>query len=313
MNSALPTLAKGKAAVAAKTRGLGVVLLCFATLACAQKFTSLYPTEGLRDYEKQPAFVADEPAATNALAALVSDLRPSAKSCTTGRVKAFGQLKSNVCDQQQLRALGKLVHALAPSLPTERLFFWVADLDGAAPPALLVGHVDLNKEEAPHPFLSLWRLRFHAPGVYRATYAGPFLQGHIHAIREFGADAKAKAVFVKHLNCLECEPTTFLTALHFAVEKTARAFHFSYAEKHDEFAPIIEYEYPGMGNTVEAVYTRTLPPSAAGPHLLQFFKDEKGGSEWWSFKCVDYRCDYELFKGSPPAAFRRLWKSAKPL
>ena len=84
-----------------------------------------------------------------------------------------------------------------------------------------------------------------------------------------------------------------------------------------ETLPTIEYALPGHGHTIDAkVETRSLPASAKGPHLLQSFTMEQGENrpdEWWTFTCKDFRCDYQMYAGQPPADFKKLWDKGRKL
>ena len=52
---------------------------------------------------------------------------------------------------------------------------------------------------------------------------------------------------MKHDSYIECEPINYLTALDFDAGADARAYEFTYNEKHEGFNPTIEYELPGNG------------------------------------------------------------------
>jgi hypothetical protein len=279
----------------------------------------LDPWKGLPDYDKAPPFTGRDPAAISALREAVRTAHPSGHECPAGSVRVWAdwtiKLQSNVCDAQLTTTLRNQIGALAPSLDRSRLSFWITSLDGAGTPALLVEYIVLNGEKvAPYPFLAIWRIRFDADS-YQTAYAGGFLNGRIHTVRTFGEQPGRRIVFVEHLSCLECEPTTYVTAIAFD-GPTARPFEFSYSEDHHDYGATVEYALPGMGHTVDAaVETRTLPPSSSGPHLLQSFRMEpgEGPDEWWSFTCKRYRCDYKLEKGAPSPDFQRVWNQAGKL
>ena len=284
----------------------------------------LNPWEGLRDYDKRPAFINRDPETIQQLSAAVSNTKLSSKACKVGEVIVWKDwtvpLNSNVCDPAQFKTMLNLVAKLAPDLRDNTTLELVA-LNSSDPPALIVSHYDINQDpKVPgdgYPFLSLWRLRFKDRG-YDAPHAGGFLNGKLHDVRLFGTNTQRKMVFVEHVNCIECEPTTYLSAIDFDAEATdAKAFEFTYAKSHDGFDPTIEYALPGQGHTIDAnVETRTLPPSIKGPHLLQSFTMKEGEArpdEWWLFTCKDYRCDYQIYTGKPPPEFRKLWDRARRL
>jgi len=295
--------------------GLWALLTFSSTYTGAVQYVDYY--KGLPNYDEQPAFIKDNQKAAYALHAALAKVNVSSRQCKVGVVNVWKDwklaLKSNICDARTFKALRGLVSQLAPGLRSDRTTLWLTDLGANSNPDLIVGHIDLSQDQYPH--LSLWRLRLEN-GAFKALYAGPFLDGEIYAVRPFGANPKRKIVFVKHVSCIECEPITYLTGIDFDADNDARPFAFTYSEAHGGFESTIEYALPGMGHTVDAkVETRTLPPSVNGPHLLQFFKMDKGEGpdEWWAFTCKDYRCDYEMYKKAPPAKFFGLWKRAKRL
>ena len=304
--------------------GLTLVALTLFSATAPAEIHYLNPWEGLRDYDKRPAFINRDPETIRQLSVAVSGAKLSTNPCKVGEVRVWKDwtvpLTSNVCDPAQFRAMLNLVVTLAPDLRNNTTLELVA-LSDSSPPALIVGHYDINQDPQVqgdgYPFLSLWRLRF-TNGGYAAPHAGGFLNGTIHDVRPFGTNTQRKMVFVEHVNCIECEPTTYLTAVDFDAEAAdAKAFEFTYSESHDGFGPTIEYVLPGMGHTIDAkVETRTLPPSIEGPHLLQSFTMEEGETrpnEWWVFTCRNFRCDYRLYTGEPPPEFRKLWDKAKRL
>lgn len=284
----------------------------------------LNPWEGLRDYDKNPAFTNRDPDTIKQLSAAISTAKISSKQCSVGSVRVqknwIVPLRSNICEPGEFAELLALVVKLAPDLRTNTTLQLVA-LSESGSPSLIVAHYDINQDpQAPgggYPFLSLWRLRFTNEG-YVAPHAGGYLNGKIRDVRHFGQKAQNKVVFVQHQNCIECEPSVYLTAIDFDGHPSdAKAFEFTYAESHDGFDPMIEYVLPGKGHSIDAkVETRTLPPSARGPHLLQSFKMERGQAgpdEWWTFTCKAYRCDYQMYTGTPPPDFQKLWNKAKKL
>ncbi len=299
-----------------------LTLMLFSTGATAVQY--LDPWAGLRDYDKQPAFINHDLATIQQLRTAVNGAKLNARPCKVGKVRVWSDwdipLTSNVCDPAQFKAILNLVVKLAPDLRNNTTFELVA-LNSSGSPALIVSHYDIHKEPQDpgdgYPFLALWRLRF-TNDSYTARHAGGFLNGKIHDVRLFGSEKLRKIVFVEHVNCIECEPTTYLTAVDFDAEAVdAKAFEFTYAESHDAFEATIEYELPGMGHTIDAkVETRTLPPSVNGPHLLQSFVMEEGENrpnEWWAFTCQNFRCDYQMHTGKPSPEFRKLWNKARRL
>jgi len=289
--------------------------------------------KGLPDYEKDPAFKTDAAEPHRLLRATLP--KTAAPLCVRGRLEAqlnvdAPELKTNLCDLNAYARARDLLLQIAPSLDPARLTFRTMDLDGDGEPELLVEFIDLppplyqlqeggriSEEAFPipgavqrDPYLSLWVLKFDG-SVYRATYAGPFLAGEVHAAAPFGQVGMPTMVFIRHQSCTECHASTYLTVVDFFRDD---AFQFSYDEKHEIFAHRIEYSLAGKGHTVDAeVETRVLPASNAGPHLLQQFRLADGKVEWWVFSCVDLKCDYALHLGALPAQFRKAWGAGRKL
>lgn len=303
---------------------LAFAALAFVSVTSSAEIHYLNPWAGLRDYDKTPAFTNRDPDTIKQLKSAIRDAKIAPKDCKIGEVKVqkdwMVPLQSNVCEPARFKQLLSLVVRLAPDLRTNTTL-QLAALRDSESPALIVAHYDISQDPqvtgGGYPFLSLWRLRFTDNG-YVAPHAGGFLNGKIHEIRSFGTKERSKVLFVRHVNCIECEPTVYLTPIDFDGNPSdVRAFEFTYADAHDGFDPTIEYVLPGMGHTVDAkVETRTLPPSTSGPHLLQSFKMEKGEThpdEWWIFTCREYRCDYQMHTGKPPPDFQKLWNRARRL
>jgi hypothetical protein len=292
---------------------------------------------GLPDYEKNPVFKTDAAAPHLALRAALP--KTAGPLCVRGKVERTNagdvQLRTNVCDEALHAKIEEQLLRIAPSLDPARLSFRTTDLDADGEPELLVGYIDLPQpvtqkiERGPDgkprlsgefvpiagapadPYLSLWLLKFDGE-VYRATYAGPFLVGEVHGEAPFGQSGKNAMVFVRHDSCTECDFTTYLTVVDFWRDAF---FEFSYDDAHKDFEWTIEYALAGHGHTVDAeVETHVLPASPNGPHLMQQFRFDDGKVEWWIFRCVDLKCDYEMHVGKlPPAQYRKLWKEGRKL
>ena len=286
----------------------------------AVRYIELY--KGLPDYDKEPVFTVVAPSEHKNLQLGMTGVQPHTGQCKMGDLGIWiGEglnidITSNICDNNSFHKIRALVKNLAPRLDLSRITLFATNIDKNNDPDLLVGYFDIaNDNDAPYPYLSIWRLKF-KNGMYKAIYAGPFLNGKFHAARVFGTIKGRKIVFVQHLSCLECEPIVYLTAIDFDARDDAQAYEFTYADNHMNFTPTIEYELPGMGHTIDAkVETRVLPPSEGGPHLLQLFDvtEGEGVDEWWAFTCKGYRCDYKIYKDKAPPEFIILWEKAKRL
>lgn len=304
------------------------ILFIFTALsvpAGAITFVKLY--EELPDYQENSPFIVTDSKQHNKLRAALAKTLPEKKQCNIGSVLVWKapvstdepskdwrvDLLTNVCNRAKHENIKNLIRSLAPSLNQSHMTFWISDSNLDKKPDLIVGYIDISKDEVQYPYLSLWRLKYEK-GIFKARYAGPFLNGTLHNINSFGTESDRNCFFVKHASCIECEPIIYLTAIDFEASSGAQFYEFSYSEKHDGFNPTIEYELPGMGHTVEAtVETRLLPPSENGPHLLQFFDMAEGPDEWWMFTCKDYKCDYKMFKNEPSNDFKDFWKKASPI
>jgi len=289
--------------------------------------------KGLPDYEKHPVFKTDAAGPHAMLRATLP--KTIAPLCVRGRIEAKlnvdpPELKTNLCDPGLHAKVKDLVRRIAPSLDPARLTFRTVDLDGDGEPELLVEFTDLpppmyqiqqggrlSEETYPlpvvdtrDPYLSLWLLKFDG-SVYRATYAGPFLVGEIHAAAPFGQVGKPTMVFIRHQSCTECHASTYLTVVDFFRDD---GFTFSYDEAHQVFASAFKYSLAGKGHTVDAeIESRVLPASTEGPHLMQQFRHDGGKIEWLIFRCVDLRCDYELHLGPLPPQLRAAWEAGRKL
>jgi len=272
--------------------------------------------QGIPDYEKIAVFRA-EPANTHTqLRALLKTAPVSSTLCVRGSVKStWGpeRLRSNVCDSSAYSAIKALIAELAPSLDRRRWSFRKVDLDADGEPEVIVEHIDLvGDANVKDPYLSLWHLRLDG-GLYRATYAGPFLLGSLHAQMAFGQSGGRQAVFIRHDSCTECHPWVYLTVVDFFPRPGGAAFEFTYDRDHKTFKHTIEYALPGMGHSADAkVETRALAATPAGPHLMQQFRLEGGNTEWWVFHCEEFKCDYEMFD-KLPGKYRPSWQSGKKL
>jgi hypothetical protein len=288
--------------------------------------------KGIQDYEKNPVFKTDAAGPHRMLRATLP--KTAAPLCVRGRIEAklnvdAPQLKTNLCAAGAYAKARDLLLQIAPSLDPARLTFRTTDLDGDGEPELLVEYTDLppavyqtqesgrlSEELYPlpgeerDPYLSLWLLKFDG-SLYRATYAGPFLVGEVHAQAPFGQAGKRAMAFVRHQTCTECHSSTYLTVVDFFRDAW---FTFSYDEAHQHFAPRMEYSLAGKGHTVDAdIETRVLPASPKGPHLMQQFRLDDGRVEWWIFRCVDLKCDYEMHLGSLPTRYRKAWGAGRKL
>ena len=305
-----------------------IILIIFHGTASAKiRYAVDEAYKSLPNYDKDTPFTNTDKMQHDKLMQALANIKPSDKQCNAGSVLVLKapkyredtsgkdwrvDLSTNICDSQNLFKIKKYLSGLAPSLNINNMTAWLYDLDGDRNYEIIIGYIDISTEWK-YPYLSLWRLKLEK-GIYKAYYAGPFLNGTLYDVRPFGSKSKNKTVFVKHASCIECEPIIYLTAIDFEAGVDARAYEFTYDDKREGFGPTIEYKLPGMGHTVDAkVETRTLPPSDAGPHLLQFFDMAEGPAEWWVFTCKNYKCDYQLYKKQPPDNFKKLWDMSIPL
>jgi len=306
---------------------LTVLLLFNISQESSGKIKIIEMNNGVVDYIKSPPFTNNNGTSVEKLAKILKRITPSKESCKIGSVLVWeGQkysdgttgselrvdLLANVCDDNQIEELKKVIQTMAPTLVSERMTFWVTDIDGNEALELLVGYMDISDNQDNYPYFSIWRLSYNE-GKYDAQYAGPFLNGSFHAVEQFG-ESSSKKVFIKKYSCMECHPLVFLTPIDFDIRDTTRYYEFSYDRDHTNFQPNIEYFLPGAGHTVEAsVETRILHPSDTGPHLLQFFDMEELPDEYWTFTCEDLRCDFKIDFNEPSEYFIKFWNIAKKL
>lgn len=207
-----------------KWRLIAVVLLIFFTpaIADAVKYVEFY--KGLPDYDKQKIFTVTTPELHQELRNTIIQIKTNNTQCNIGEVTVDDDWKinltSNVCDSISYQKVKSIISQIAPSLKPEKTTVWIINLDTNKEPDFVVGYIDISEDkDAPYPYLSLWRLRFEN-GKYRSVYAGPFLNGSFYDAREFGVIQKRKAIFIKHVSCIECEPVVYLTAVDFNPRNT---------------------------------------------------------------------------------------------
>ena len=286
--------------------------------------------QDLPPWDRMPVIAHPEPSLDEELRAALGAAPVSSEGCplvglSTASVNAPIAARSNICDPAASARLKAALSRMAPSLDPSRLVLWKAELDPEGPD-LLLGGVHVNKEGDPYLFLWLLRPR---PGRMTIKPTAWFLNGAVHAVRDFGPGA-APTVFVRNQGCTECEPWTYLHALRFSARK-ARAKGrgealrlepalFTYAPRHKPYSTRIEYALPGKGHSVDADVETRIPRAggAAGAHLIQHYVLKKGAPEWWVFTCreledIVLRCDYELFKDRLPEAYREGWEKGERL
>lgn len=276
------------------------------------------PNRGIPDYAHKSPFNANASVA-EMLKRQLALVGTSSKRCKVGEVDVadLGKtpLFANICDKSQSDALRKLIPELAPDLTFATTSVWKAPVTSSGEGDVLITHIDISTEENFHyPYLSLWRVNF-KDGRVVAQFGGSFLAGEIHAIRPFGHEYKTSKVFIKHLSCIECEPWVYLTIVDFSGE-TATPVKFTYAENHKDYDDTIEYELPGMGHSIDAKVETRIPKCDSGQlaDLIQTFRyTEEDKTEWWVFSCRNRQCDYRMFSGALPQAYRSCWASADKL
>jgi len=274
--------------------------------------------EGLPDYEKNSPFKSNDPGLHAKLASAVKSAVIADKGCQAVLIgQYFPALDSNVCKATDSDKIKEILGKIAPSLDLKHLALWKTDLDSDNEPELLVGYLTPLKqtEDYSDPYFTLWLMKKNKT-IYKVIHVGPFLAGRLHAIKSFGPFRNQKTVFIKFLSCTECDAIVFLLAVNFETSKDGSPFEFTYSQDHKSWAPIIEYELPGMGHTVNAEVETRIPLSTGptGPHLLQKFtmKDD-GRTEWWAFTCKGLRCDYEMTIGKLPERYKNHWDKGEKL
>jgi len=274
--------------------------------------------DGLPDYQKQSPFTGDDKSVHKHLNLQLKEIKVSDKECEmeqTGSDNGFPlKIYSNICRAKDIDNLKTYVKKMAPSLDLNSVSFWKEDLNDDGLPELMIGYVDISSsKDFPYPYLSIWILSYQSES-YEAAYAGTYLAGRIHKIEYFGGNQTSKTIFVKHQNCLECEPWVYLTPVRLINTGAAEPYQFTYSEDHKTYSATIEYVLPGMGHSVDAkVNTRIVSNSPKDPHLIQRFDIEQGPKEWWIFTCKKMKCDYKYFMDKLPRQYEKLWSKGSSL
>ena len=301
------------------SKSVFVLLLMLLPLHAHGKLIFFEPSKGLPDYEKNTPFENTNPSINHELRRSIISATAASIECDSGSVPVPDlytfTLKSNICKSSDFSRIKSVLVKLAPSLNQESLTFWKTDYFEDGEPELIVGQVDISKDKYfKYPYLSLWLLEFKG-NKYKATYAGPFLAGQLHAIEPFGPFNGKRMAFVWHLSCIQCEPWVYLTVVDFSKLPDGAFFEFTYSKDHSGFGHTIEYGLPGMGHSVDAVVESRITTilDSNGPHLIQKFKLLEGKYEWWVFTCKDYKCDYEMYLDNLPKKYIKIWENAERL
>lgn len=297
---------------------LGFLIITFSIILLNFSDIHSQTDKVLPDYEKHSPFVNLKSDYSIKLYSLVTNASSSSDDCESGIVKVPNlfdyQLKSNICNKNDFLKIRTTLHSLVPTLNQKNITFWKTDINNDNEAELLVGYIEISKDDDKYPYLSLWLVQFEKDH-FKVSYFGPFLNGEVHAIKKFGPNNKNKIVFIRHQSCIECHPWIYLTPIDFLVKSKAAAYEFTYSEDHKEFGTTVEYELPGEGHSVDAtVDTRIIQVfSNQGPHLMQRFELEEGENEWWVFTCKGLKCDYKMYEGKLPQQYKTLWDKAEKL
>lgn len=261
---------------------------------------------GLPDFEKQRPFSEENKLLQKELKIAVDKIsiseqknqKISTKEIYTGIVKIH-----NANDNKILLSF---MQKMAPSLNPKNLKFWISQTEQNR--ELIVGYTFYDKENN-DPYFSIWLFRWMG-NRYRIDYAGHFLAGDLHAIKAFGPKG-VRTIFIKFQSCTECCPWVYLVALDFINNSDGKAFEFTYNDDRSSWRPEIEYILPGKGHSIDAKVETKIPKifSEGSPHLIQHFKIDGDGEEWWVFKCSDYKCDFEFYKKGLPTRYQKFWKN----
>lgn len=285
-----------------------IFCIVFTPYASAVKFKEYY--QGLPNFEKLRPFSETNALLQKELKNALSKILISEQMCpkeSQGHIPS-GMVK--VCKSADHSLLSSIISKMAPSLKPNYFTFWIAQADKERD--LIVGYT-VHDPTYNDPYFSIWLLRWMG-SRYKIHYAGHFLGGDLHAIRTFGPRG-AKTIFIRFQSCTECHPWIYLIGLDFSIDPDGRAFQFTYSEDRSSWRPEIEYVLPGKGHSIDATVETRIPKvvSKEIPHLIQNFKIEGGGEEWWIFNCAEYKCDFELYTKGLPPKYQKIWRDAEKL
>jgi len=266
--------------------------------------------QNLPDFEKLRPFSETNALLQKELKKEIGKISFSEQTCPK---KPLGNILSGavkICKPADHLILSSIISKMAPSLKPNNFAFWVAQADKERD--LIVGYTVYDPTYN-DPYFSIWLLRW-TGSRYHIHYAGHFLAGALHAIKAFGPRG-ARTIFIRFQSCTECCPWVYLIGLDFSLDPEGRPFQFTYSEDHSSWQPKIEYVLPGKGHSIDATVDTRIPKpvSSEMPQLIQNFKIEGGGEEWWIFKCVEYKCDFELYTKGLPPKYQKIWQDAEKL
>jgi hypothetical protein len=299
-----------------KTCGIVAVvhfIVCIVLTPCASAVTFKQYYQGLPNFEKSGPFSEENLLLQKELRNALDKISISEQMCPKESLGYIDYISSGivrVCKSADHVILSSIISKMAPSLKPNNFKFWIAPTDKERD--LIVGYTVYDPTYN-DPYFSVWLLKW-TGSRYRIHYAGHFLAGDLHAIRTFGPQ-RVKTIFVRFQSCTECCPWIYLIGLDFSVDPDGRAFQFTYSEDHSSWRPEIEYVLPGKGHSIDATVETRIPMvvSKEIPHLIQNFKIEGGGEEWWIFKCAEYKCDFELYTEGLPPKYQKIWQDAEKL
>jgi hypothetical protein len=263
------------------------------------------------DFSNSSPFIRQNAATIASIKAILRELEREEQPCPSAEALPSNDAAFLICTPRESKSIRDALVSMAPALSATELRLWATDPGPDRERELIVGatFTDSNGD----PWLSLWILHWQAQR-YEDGYLGQYLAGSLYSLRAFGPQADGLAVFVKHLSCTECCATVYLTITDISNRGWAYPYRFTYAQSHDVYGTVIEYELPGRGHTVDAQVETRIPshPGVAGPHLIQHFALLEGGHEWWVFRCIELKCDYELFD-QLPITLHSVWQEASRL
>lgn len=277
-------------------------------------FTQYY--EGIPDYKNKQTFGQLNNGDIKRLFSTARNIKTD-KTCIHDKIVVMNTWKidrtTNICNKQQFDVMLGLI-ATKVKLPKikDRLSIYAANNSKN----ILLTYMDIvDGGFLKIPYLSIWSINQSEKGTH-IQFGGTYLNGEYFGSNFFGEHTDRPTTFLMYHNCIECESIEYIAAIDFSDKSRkyeADIYKFNYSLKGKDYQYDIEYYLPGMGHTVSAdTWTKILPASKTGPHILQkFYLVDDKKIEWWIFTCKKYKCDNQFYTNKLPKKYQKLWNKPK--